>query len=201
MLFILLVLILILFFTVEKRNYVYDLSDRSFNYFEIYDINDLLLKIKESSNKIQIDNFLPEHIKIDNFSDKGWGLVTKIPFRKDDIIYKCPVRRFPNKDIEVFSKEHGIKKIDKDVHLGDLDKKYNLFSYYNCFLNHDNNPSAYHDVNLIIENGNIYVVLRASKNIEAGEELTINYFYINEYVYYARSFITDFSYRFFNRRD
>jgi hypothetical protein len=90
------------------------------------------------------------------------------------------VRRFPN-EIEVFSKEHGLKKIDKDVHLGDLDKKYNLFSYYNCFLNHADNPSAYHDTDLIIENGNIYVVLRASKNIEPGEELTINYLYRQNY--------------------
>jgi hypothetical protein len=170
-------------------NYVYDLSqNRSFNYFEIYSVNDLLLKTEESSSKIQIEDFLPAHIRIDTFPDKGWGLVTKIACRKNDVIYRALVRRFPN-EIEVFSKEHGVKKIDKDVHLGDLDKKYNLFSYYNCFLNHSDNPSAYHDTDLMIENGNIYVVLRASKNIEPGEELTINYFYINEYVYYARSYM------------
>lgn len=185
------IILLIWYFAVQKTNYVYDLSEnRTFNYFEIYDINDLLLKTKECSNKIQIDNFLPEHITIDKFPDKGWGLVTKIAYRKDDIIYKCLVERFPNNDIEVYSKEHGIKKIDKDVHLGDLDKKYNLFIYYDCFLNHDSNPSAYHDTNLMIDNGNIYVILRASKNIEAGEELTINYFYINKYVYYVRSYIS-----------
>jgi hypothetical protein len=83
------ILIPIIFLILRTPNYVYDLSqNRSFNYFEIYSAKDLLLKTAECSSKIQIDDFLPAHIRIDTFPDKGWGLVTKVAFRKNDVIYR-----------------------------------------------------------------------------------------------------------------
>jgi hypothetical protein len=176
-----------------NTNYVYDLlTNRTFNYFEIYNVGALSQKIPECSNTIHIDDFLPEHIKLMNFPDKGWGLISQIPIEKNTIIYKSLLERFPNNGsaIEIISKDLGIKKIDKNVHCGDIEKIYDIFSYYDCFLNHDNNPSAYHDDELTIENGNIYIVLRAAKTINVGEELTINYFYINKYKYYIRSYIS-----------
>lgn len=194
LLLLVLVLIIIIHGLVRlNTNYVYDLSkDRTCNFFEIYDVNTLIKKSPACSNKIHIDDFLPENVKIKIFPEKGWGLVSQVALNKNDIIYKSLLRRFPDDGsaIEVTSKELGEKKIDKDIHCGHIEKKYDLFSYFDCFLNHDNNPSAYHDDELIIDNGNIYLVLRATKPINIGEELTINYFYTNEYIYYISAYIS-----------
>jgi len=196
MLIVILILVLILIthsLVVLNTNYVYDLmANRTCNYFEIYDVVALSQKSPECNNTIHIDEFLPVSIKIKNFPDKGWGLVSQIPIEKNTIIYKSLLARFPSNGstIEIISKDLGIKKIDKDVHCGDIEKIYDIFSYYDCLLNHDDNPSAYHDDELIIDNGNIYIVLKAAKTINVGEELTINYFYINKYVFYMRSYIS-----------
>jgi hypothetical protein len=148
------------------------------------------MNLPVSANTILIDDFLPETIKIKNFADKGWGLVSQRSFLKNDSIYKTQIVRFPSNGIEIISNDLGIKIIDKDIHCGDIGRKYDLFSYYDCFLNHDNYPSAYHDDELTIENGNIYIVLRAARKINIGEELTINYMYLNLYIYYIRAYIS-----------
>lgn len=186
-----LLLIIIHSLVILNTNYVYDLSEnRTCNFFEIYDVNVLIKNLPVCSNKILIDNFLPDTIKIKNFPDKGWGLVSQRSFLKNDIIYKTQLVRFPTNDIEIISKDLGAKKIDKNIHCGDIGKKYDLFSYYDCFLNHKNEPSAYHDCDMLIEDGNIYIVLRAAKNINAGEEITINYLYLNLYIYHIRTYIS-----------
>jgi len=189
---IVLILVFLLLHILLLRNtkFVYNLSEnRTCNYFEIYNIKEFIQEIRISSNKILIDDFLPENIEIKNFPDKGWGLVSKVIFKKDDIIYKCPLARFPEDGIEFISKDHGIKKINKNIHCGDIQKKYNLFSYFDCLLNHANNSNAYHDTLLLIDSGKIYVVLRALDTIHQGDEITINYLYLNEYIYYFCSFL------------
>lgn len=168
---------------------MHDLStNRTCNYFEMYDVNALIQKIPICANKILIDDFLPENITIKNFADKGWGLVSQRTYLKDAIIYKSPLVRFPSGNIEVISKDLGVKKIDKDVHCGDIERKYDIFSYFDAFLNHDNQPTAYHDYDAIIENGNINIVLKAARDINIGDELTINYLYLNLYIYYIRAY-------------
>ena len=179
-------------FLKSKTDYVYDLSGtRKCNYFEIYDIDSICKTIPISLNEIDIDEYLPESIGISVFKDKGWGLVSKISFKKDDIIYKCLIRRFPTdgSSIKLISKEHGVKQIEKDIHCGDMEQQHNLFAYFDCLLNNSHNPNAYHDINLWIENGNVYVVLKAARDITAGEEITINYIYLLKYIYYFKSYI------------
>jgi hypothetical protein len=180
-------------FLKSKTDYVHDLSGiRKCNYFEIYDIDSIWKMIPISPNEIQLDEYLPESIGISVFKDKGWGLVSKIAFKKDDIIYKSLIRRFPTdgSKIKLISKEHGEKQIEKDIHCGEIERQYDLFTHFDCLLNNSNNPNAYHDVNFWIEDGNAYEVLKAARDITAGEELTINYIYLSEYVIYIQSYIS-----------
>ena len=178
-------------FLKSKTDYVHDLSrTRKCNYFEIYDIVSICKTIPICSNEIHIDKYLPESIGISVFAEKGWGLVSKIACKKDDILYKSLVRRFPTdgSGIKLISKEHGEKQIEKNIHCGYIERQHDLFSHFDCLLNHSDNPNAYHDINLWIENNNVYVVLKAARDITAGEEITINYMYLFKYVYYVQSY-------------
>jgi len=189
---ILIILVNIVVYTLVFKNidYVYDLShNRTCNLFELDNIDKLRQLIPICPNKMHIDNYLPEWIDIRIFPDKGWGLITKKAFKKDDIIYMVPILEYPNGGIEIISKTLGVKKIEKEIHCGEMEQLYNLFCCYDCFLNHNYNSSTYHDNLLTIKDGNIHVVLRASRNIDVGTELTINYMYLNEYVYYISSYV------------
>lgn len=188
---ILLYIFFVYVFLLLRTKYVYDLSNnRTCNYFELYDIDQICKTIPVCSSIINVDDYLPESIKIGVFTDKGWGLVSNIKYKKDDIIYKSLIGTFPDVDgIKLISKEHGMKHIEKDIHCGDILRKHNLFSYYDCLLNHSDNPSAYHDTDLYIYNGSIYVVLKANRDIDVGEEITINYIYLYKYVYYFQSYV------------
>ena len=191
MILIILFLILLIIYIIKNTNYVYDLSiDRTFNYFEIYNIEKIKKQLPIYPNVSIIDNYLPEHIIISNFQDKGWGLLTNKSFTKDEIIYNAPIYIFPNNGIKITSKQLGVKNIEKDIHCGDIAKKHNLFSSYDCFLNHSDNPNAYHSNLFFIKNNAVYVVLKASRNIHLGDELTIDYIYLNKYIYYINSYIT-----------
>jgi hypothetical protein len=184
------ILIIFIFFIIIKTDYVYDLShNRKCNYFEIYDINKLLSYISVSSNKIMIDEYLPEWIEIKTFPKKGWGLVSKKSFKKGEVIYEVPVLIYPEEGVEIISKKYGNKILDKNDHFGDLEQKYNLFSYYDCLLNHDDEPNAYHDTSILIKDKKVYFILKAFRDIAIGDELTINYLYLDEYVYYIASFV------------
>lgn len=183
-------MVVVIFYKCKNTEYIYDLSENTkCNYFQIYDINTFLKSVPYCKNKISIDQYLPKHIQIVNIPEKGWGLVTTKKFKKNDIIYKSLIERMPEHKIIVFSKNLGEKNISKDIHLGDIALKHNLFCYYDCFLNHDDNPTAYHDTTFIIENGQIFNVLKAKRNIEPGSELTIHYSYLDENIFIMKSFI------------
>jgi hypothetical protein len=178
-------------YILKQTNYVYDLSrNLKCNYFEIYDIYDLKRLLNKCPNKLIIDDYLPKWINIETFPEKGWGLVSKKLFKKNEIIYKAPILLYPNDGIEVISKHLGRKKISKEVHCGDMAQIYGIFSCYDIFLNHSDSPSAYHDILLLIENKHVYIVLKAHKNIPANTELTINYWYLNKYIYLTQSYIS-----------
>ena len=190
MIAILVAIILLHIFLKTQTDYVYDLTrNRKCNYFEIYDIDAICKMIPISSNETDVDKYLPESIGISIFPNKGWGLISKAAYKKDDIIYKCLIERFPSDGIKLISKEHGEKQIEKHIHCGDLEQQYNIFAYFDCLLNHSINANAYHDINLLIENSNIYFVLKASRDIVVGEEITINYLYLKKYNYIIRSYI------------
>ena len=174
----------------KKTNYVYDLSfNRKCNFFEIYDIDNLKTFMKKCPNEIIIDDYLPKWINIMIFPEKGWGLVTKKPFKKNEIIYKAPILLYPEGGIDILSNTFGRKRVTKEIHCGDMGIEHGLFSCYDIFLNHSNDPSAYHDILLIIENKNIFIVLKAYKDIDTDTELTINYLYLNKYIYLIQSYI------------
>ena len=170
-----------------KRDYIYDLSiSRKFNYLDIHDIDHFIRNIPECPNSINIDTYLPKSVSIKNFSEKGWGIVANKDFKKGDIIYICPISRYPG-TITITS-EHGIKKIDKDIHMGDMAKKFDLFCYYDCLLNHSYNSNSVHDIELFTYKNQLFTILIASTSIDKGDEITINYLELIEPVYLLKSF-------------
>ena len=181
--------ILLIIYIFSKRNTVYDLSkDRTFNYFEIHDIKEMKKQLSTFPNKVNIEDYLPKHIKINKFPKKGWGLVTNKYFSKNEIVYEAPIYNFPIDGIEILSNNFGSNIIKKEIHCGDVTKLHNLFTGYDCFLNHDDNPNTYHSCVFLIKNKSIYVVLKALRNIAPGDELTIDYMYLNKYIYYINSY-------------
>ena len=136
-LFVIWFLIIIKMCILAKTEFVHDLSiNRKFTIFEIYNINKFKNHISTYNSVIHIDDTLPENISIHKFPVKGWGLISNKSFKKNEIIYKAEILKYPEKGILVKSKLHGVKRINKEIHCGDLSKKYNLLSVYDCFLNH-----------------------------------------------------------------
>jgi hypothetical protein len=171
-----------------KRDYIYDLSiSRKFNYLDIHDINHFTRKISKCPNNINIDSYLPNSVSIKIFSEKGWGLIANRDFKKGDIIYICPISRYPDGTL-IITSEHGNKKIDKDIHMGDMAKKFDLFCYYDCLLNHSYNSNAAHDIELFTYKNQVFTILIASTSIDKGDEITINYLELSEPVYLLKSF-------------
>ena len=172
-----------------KRDYIYDLSiSRKFNYLDIHDIDHFIRNIPECPNSINIDSYLPESVYIKTFPEKGWGIVANRDFKKSDIIYICPISRCPDGIITITSKEHGNKEIDKDNHMGDMAKRFDLFCYYDCLLNHSYNSNSAHDIQLFTYKNQVFTILIASTAIDKGDEITINYLELSEPVYLLKSF-------------
>jgi len=99
----------------------------------------------------------------------------------------CPIGRFPKNVI--LSNTLGRKKIDKNIHLGDMEKNLDIFTYYDTLLNHSYVPNAFHDINLLIYKNNLFITLIASRDIEKDEEITINYVYLFEIIYILQSYL------------
>jgi hypothetical protein len=158
-------------------------------------MKDLIKQIKTCPNIIHIDSYLPDNISIESFENKGWGLVTNKKIKKNDIVYICPINIFPdnifpdNNEIKFVSKKLGDKILNKNIHLFNLTRELGIFPYYDTMLNHDNNSNAFHDVDLLIYKNNVFITLIASKDIEPGEEITINYLYECDNLYLIRSFL------------
>ena len=186
-----LIFLLYIYFLLRNINYIYDLSKNiRCNIFQIYNLNLIINLLPTASNKIFIDKILPNGIQINNFPQKGWGLIIKKDFKKNEIIYNCPIEKFPNGEIVIISKTFGEKKIDKNIHLGELERRYNIICHYDCFLNHDNLPTAYHDISILISDNKAYITLKATKDIKSGSELTIDYKKLNISYIYLKSFIS-----------
>ena len=185
---IIIVISIIYILSLIKRDYIYDLSiSRKFNYFDIHDIDKFIKTIPECSNNINIDSYLPESVSIKTFPEKGWGLIANRDFKKDDIIYICPISRYPDGIITITS-EHGNKEICKDIHMGDMAKRFDLFCYYDCLLNHSYNSNSAHDIELFTYKNQLFTILIASRTIDKGDEITINYLELSEPVYLLKSF-------------
>ena len=173
-----------------NTDYVYDLSvSRKINYFNIYNISEFSQCLDTCDNEIYIDKFLPENIRIDIFPDKGWGLVSKKPVKKGDLIYMIPLSKCPAGDIIIISNEHGRKAVNKEIHLCDICRNANIFCYYDIFLNNDSTPNAIHDINLFIYKKKLFISIFALRDIKAGDEITIDYMNLIEPIYIIRSYL------------
>ena len=163
----------------------------TYDYFNIYKITNVC------PNLIYIDEYLRDTISIKEIEGKGWGLVSNNKIIKNDIIYICPISIFPDGIIKIVSK-CGEKTIDKNIHMCKLERELNIFPYFDVLLNNSNDANAYHDVQALMYKNITFFTLIASKNIEPGEEITINYLYLITYTirlflflklpYYFKSF-------------
>lgn len=161
-------------------------ESKKMNYFNIHNIT------QSCANSIYIDEYLPDNVGIKE-DEKGWGLVSKTKIKKGDIVYMCPVVKFPG-NVKIIS-AIGEKDVDKNVHMFDTGK-LDIFPYFDILLNHSNTSNAFHDVDVLVHDDIFFITLLASRDIEPDEEITIHYLY--EMFYYVRAFVVlllpEFSY-------
>lgn len=98
----------------------------------------------------------------------GRGIFTSEPIEKGSIIEICPILLLPEKDIDLINQTiiH-----DYFFEWGEDLKAGALALGYGSIYNHSYKPNAYYMVDMEGETLSIY----AFKNIQAGEEITINY--------------------------
>lgn len=123
---------------------------------------------------VLIDEMLPEHIEIDTYDGKGWGLKTTKLIKAGEIVYEFPISKLPEHDVRVLS-VFGERTIRPDVYLSTFAIKHGIFPYWDCFLNNSDEPNAAHDFKFIIKNNRIYSTLIAVKDISPNSEILINY--------------------------
>lgn len=123
---------------------------------------------------IVIDQILPEHIEIDTYEGKGWGLKTTKLIKAGEIVYHFPICKLPEYNVRVLS-VFGERIINPSVHLSKFARKYGIFPYWDCFLNHSDQPNAVHDFKIKLKNNKIYSSLVALEDINPGSEILINY--------------------------
>lgn len=148
-------------------------KDIEINFLHIKNFH-FLDKLQYCNNTIEIDKMLPNHIKLAVFKNKGWGLKTTKNIKKNELVYEYPIDRLSSNKIKVISKI-GTKYIIPEVHLSEIEKKYNIFPYWDCFINHDEESNVFYNYKVIIKNKRLYSRLYALRDIQANEEILINY--------------------------
>lgn len=156
---------------INKINISLD-KDCEINFISFKNV-DFLKNLKTCDKTIYIDKLMPKHINLDLYEKKGWGLKTLKNIKKGEIIYDYPIEK-SRKNIYIISRI-GEKYIDPEIHYSDITKLYNIFSYWDVFINHDDKPNAYYKDKIIIKNKKMYCRLYALRNISKNEELLIDY--------------------------
>jgi SET domain-containing protein len=118
---------------------------------------------------------------IEKTKDKGFGVFAKEYIKKDTIIWEF----IEGLDIKIhkdnLEKLNGTQKNFVDVYFWKEEDYYYSSCDHSVFQNHSSNPNS-------ITSGSLYMV--ASKDIEVGEELTVNYSHFDDcYTEYAYTFI------------
>jgi hypothetical protein len=158
------------------------------NFLAIADLDAVIATLPIADPLIDIESLIPDTIRIASFADKGWGLVANRMVHRGELIYECPLARFPSSDLVIRSAQLGDKKIDKEVHLSEICKEHDIFCYYDCLLNHSSESNASHDVRLAFRPKGVFIRLIATTDIQPGDEITIHYFYdINWTMFLMRS--------------
>jgi hypothetical protein len=113
----------------------------------------------------------PKKIKIVNIPGKGRGVVAMQDIAEGEIIETCPIIILSQKDREYLSRESDILKF---YHLWQTaTDKFCLMLGYGSLYNHSLEPNA--DIDYDTENVKNYVILEATKDIKAGEEIVYDY--------------------------
>jgi len=118
---------------------------------------------------------------IEKTKDKGFGVFAKEYIKKDTIIWEF----IEGLDIKIhkddLEKLNNTQKNFIDVYFWKEEDYYYSSCDHSVFQNHSSNPNS-------ITSGSLYMV--ASRNIEVGEELTVNYSHFDDcYTEYAHTFI------------
>ena len=118
---------------------------------------------------------------IEKTKDKGFGVFAKEYIKKDTIIWEF----IEGLDIKIhkdnLEKLNNTQKNFVDVYFWKEDDHYYSSCDHSVFQNHSSNPNS-------ITSGSLYMV--ASKDIEVGEELTVNYSHFDDcYTEYAHTFV------------
>ena len=104
------------------------------NFLKIRNINNLILKLPYEKNYVDLKNNLPIQIVIGNSKIKGYGIVANKDFKKNEVIYIYPMKRYPKNGITIKTKL-GERKLDKNIHFDVLFNYFNLCAAFDCFLN------------------------------------------------------------------
>lgn len=173
-----------LWMTREFRSINVDLNNDCCEIFlKIKNVEEIIQQLPFHGKNLDLDKVIPKEINIEFYKNKGWGIKTNVDLKKNDIIYKYPITRFPV-DYKIKATCHlGEKFIERDIHLDYFSDKFNVFSSWHSFINHENDYNCYYDNKYEIKNKKVYGILRAYKDIKNGEELNIDY--KNEYYIYS----------------
>jgi len=123
---------------------------------------------------IYIDRYTPEFIDFRFYEGKGVGMITTRDIRHGEVIYEFPICKIPEGDVNIIT---GVGHINfvPTKHLSHFGVKHNIFPYWDCLLNHDDNPNALHDYKFESKHGRFFGKLYATRDINYGEEILINY--------------------------
>ncbi len=113
----------------------------------------------------------PQKIKIADVKGMGRGVFATQDIKKDEVIEYCPILSLSDKEVD-FIKDHS--DILKFYYLWQYEiEKHCIMLGYGSLYNHNNNPNADVDYN-VIDHQN-YLIFTAIKDIPAGEEIVYDY--------------------------
>lgn len=167
------VLHLIYLFKQNERYINLDVNDSVLALF-ISNKIELTKKLEMFPSKIDVKNILPSNIDISYDTIKECGLYSKKKYKKGDIVYRFSLYRLPDEDI-VISTPFGDRTIRSEIHTSEICNYYGIFTGFDCFINHSNDPNVDYDAFVYIENRKVFVNVYALCDIQIGDELLIDY--------------------------
>lgn len=144
-------------------NYNGDPEDKSPLWFDV---------VEKSHNAQVKDNLFLDRrkkmLKIQEFSGKGRGVVTITPFRKGQLVEKCPVIVIPKGEVGFIEKT---RISDYCFCWGENSCELALATGCGSFYNHSNNANTRFERDY----ESISLLFYAVSDIESGQEITIDY--------------------------
>ena len=176
-------LLIVLLLTVKflykfRRTIINDTNCKQINILEVKNIEHLVNSIPTIPKQIDIEEHIPSHLFVDFIQSKGWCLKTNKKINKGEIISNAPISFFSKTYSTSVSSNIGEKNVYPDIHSGFSISNKDVFAYWDAFINHDNDSNATYSPYINMIDGKYYFSLSASKTINKGEEITINYFYL-----------------------